>query len=69
MSTDTIVLEKLAYSIPNFAKAVDMSVEAIRQQIEEGYLIRSYVKSKPLILREEGERWLRSLPSERRTPS
>jgi hypothetical protein len=65
MSTDTVVLDKLAYSIPNFAKAVDLSIEAVRQHIREGNLVPSYSKSKPLIMREEGERWLRSLPAER----
>lgn len=60
-------LDKLAYSLPNFAKAVDVSLQHIRNEIEGGYLVPSYTRSKPLITREEGERWLRSLPSERRT--
>jgi len=59
------VLDKLAYSIPNFAKAVDLSIEKVRQHIERGELVPSYVDSKPLIMREEGERWLRARPSER----
>lgn len=67
MSTEPIILDKLAYSIPNFAKAVDLSIEAVRQQIRAGDLVPSYPNSKPLITKEEGERWLRSLPSERRT--
>jgi hypothetical protein len=62
-----VVLDKLAYSIPNFAKAVDMSVEAVRTQIRDGKLVPSYPNSKPLISRLEGERWLQSLPSERLT--
>lgn len=61
-----VILDKLAYSIPNFAKAVDLSVEAVRQQIRDGALVPSYPNSKPLISRAEGERWLKSLPSERR---
>lgn len=63
--TAPIVLDKLAYSIPNFAAAVDLSVEKVRQHIERGELVPSYVDSKPLIMREEGERWLRSRPAER----
>jgi len=59
------VLDKLAYSIPNFAKAVDLSIEKVRQHIARGELAASYVDSKPLIMRAEGERWLRSRPSER----
>lgn len=61
----TPVLDKLAYSIPNFAKAVDLSVEKVRQHIERGELVPSYVDSKPLITQEEGLRWLRSRPAER----
>ena len=64
MSTP-VVLDKLAYSIPNFAAAVDLSVEKIRQHIERGELVASYVDSKPLIMQEEGLRWLRARPSER----
>lgn len=59
-----IVLDKLAYSIPNFAKAVDLSIEKVRQHIAKGELVPSYVDSKPLIRREEGERWLRARPAE-----
>lgn len=58
-------LDKLAYSIPNFAVAVDLSIEKIRQHIARGELVPSYVDSKPLIMREEGERWLRSRPAEK----
>lgn len=65
MSTDTIVLEKLAYSIPNFAKAVDLSIEQVRKHIARGELVPSYSNSKPLIRREEGIRFLESLPAER----
>lgn len=59
------VLTKLAYSIPNFAKAVDLSIEKVRQHIERGELVPSYVDSKPLITQEEGMRWLRARPAER----
>jgi hypothetical protein len=57
---------KLAYSIPNFAKAVDLSVTTIREAIDRSELIPSYpAKMKPIITREEGLRWLRSLRNER----
>ncbi len=58
-------LDKLAYSLGDFAAAVSMSGEFIRQQIVAGKLTPSYAGSKPLIRKEEGERWLRSLPAER----
>jgi hypothetical protein len=60
------VLDKLAYSIPNFAKAVDLSVEKVRQHIASGELVASFVDTKPLIMQEEGLRWLRARPAERR---
>lgn len=62
---DRPTLDKLAYTIPNFADAVDLGIEKIRQHIARGELVPSYVDSKPLIMREEGERWLRSRPAEK----
>lgn len=61
-----VVLDRLAYSIKNLAKAIDLSDETIRQAIKAGELTPAYVGTKPLIMREEAERWLRSLPTERR---
>lgn len=61
-------LEKLAYSISNFADAVDLSVDTIRKAIDSGDLIPSYPTKagrKPIITKTEGERWLSALPSER----
>ena len=68
-SEQRLTLDKLAYSIPNFAKAVDLSIEKVRQHIARGELVPSYVDSKPLIMREEGERWLRARPAEKETAS
>lgn len=59
------VLDKLAYSLDEFAVAVSLSKEFIRLQIAADKLTPSYAGAKPLILREEGERWLRALPAER----
>ncbi|MCT9620735.1 hypothetical protein [Curtobacterium sp. C2H10] len=59
--------DRLAYSIPNFATAVDLSVDTIRKAIDSGDLIPAYPTKagrKPIITREEGLRWLRSLPQE-----
>jgi hypothetical protein len=58
------VLDRLAYSIPNFAAAVDLSVEQVRKHIARGDLTPSYSGSKPLISREEGQRFLEALPAE-----
>ncbi|MEV7934210.1 hypothetical protein [Curtobacterium sp. NPDC089185] len=58
---------KLTYSIPNFAKVVDLSVTTVREAITRGDLVPSYpAKMKPIVTREEGIRWLRSLPHEPR---
>jgi len=61
-------LDKLAYSIPNFANAVDLSVDTIRKAIDNGDLIPSYPTKagrKPIITKDQGEQWLKNLPSER----
>jgi hypothetical protein len=63
--TDPIKLDKLAYSLQNFAEAVDLSVDKIQQHIRRGELVPSYVDSKPLIMQEEGLRWLRTRPAEK----
>jgi hypothetical protein len=57
--------DRLAYSIPNFATAVGLSDDTIRKAIDSGDLIPSLptrAGRKPIITREEGLRWLRSLP-------
>lgn len=60
-------LDKLAYSLDEFAAAVSLHKNTIRAAIDAGDLVPSYVGTKPLIARTEGERWLRSLPAERPT--
>lgn len=59
------VLDKLAYTLPNFAAAVDVSLTVIRDAINAGDLVPSYPSTRPVITREEGERWLKSLPTEK----
>lgn len=61
-------LDRLAYSIPNLAIAVDLSVDTIRKAINNGDLILSYptkAGQKPIIPKAEAERWLAALPTER----
>lgn len=58
-------LDKLAYTIPNFANAVDLSTSSIYDAIKAGDLVPVYPNRRPLISKAEGERWLASLPSER----
>jgi len=58
---------QLAYWIDHFAAVCDLSGWTIRQAIRRGELVPKYPgKKKALILREEGERWLQSLPDEPR---
>lgn len=64
----TYELDKLAYSIPSLAHSCDLSVDTIRKAIDNGDLIPSYPTKagrKPIITKEEAERWLRALPTER----
>lgn len=64
---DPSCTDRLAYSIPNFARAVDLSVDTIRKAMDNGDLIPSYPTTagrKPIITQEEGLRWLRSLSQE-----
>lgn len=56
---------RLAYSIAEFAGAVGLSTQTIRNLVHDNYLTVVYPtpsRSKALITREEGLRWLRSLP-------
>jgi len=64
--SDNTLDDKLAYSIPNFAKAVDISETTVREAIKKGNLIPSYpAKAKPIIPTKEALRWLDALPVER----
>lgn len=57
---------KLAYTLEEFAEVVSLSKAQIRKHIENHDLVPVYSGTKPLITREEGERWLRTLPEEPR---
>lgn len=56
--------EPLAYSLPQLAAAVGISLAKLRQCIGRGELVPSYVGTKPIVTREEALRWLRCLPDE-----
>lgn len=61
------ILDKLAYSIPSLAKAVDLSVQQVRNHINAGDIVPSYSGSKPLIPLEEAKRFIENLPTEKRS--
>lgn len=59
--------ERLAYSLHAFADAVCLSITTIRHAVAAGELVASLPTAagkKPIITREEGLRWLKSLPSQ-----
>ena len=53
----------LAYGIETFAKAAGVGRDAIYGAIREGRLTARKVGVRTIILREDGEAWLRSLPA------
>lgn len=55
---------RLALTLPEAAEAVGYSLESVRAAIRRGDLVPSYANSKPVVMVEELERWLRSLPAE-----
>lgn len=56
---------RLSLTLPDAALATGYSLESIRKAIREDELVPSYANSKPVVMVEELERWLRTLPSER----
>jgi hypothetical protein len=56
---------KLAYSIQSLAEAVEISVSAIRNEINDSKLAPKYYGRKPLIPSDEAIRWFNALPDER----
>jgi len=59
-------MDTLAYSIAALSEATGVSEDVIRRAIKAGDLVASYPSSRPVITRSEAERWLASLPTERR---
>lgn len=57
---------RLSLTLADAAAATGYSLDVIRQQIRNSYLVPSYANSKPVILVEELQRWLRALPADPR---
>lgn len=55
---------KLAYNLKEAAEATGYSTDTIRRAIRNSDLTARYANSKPVILKDELEDWLRSLPTE-----
>jgi hypothetical protein len=58
-------LPQLAYSIPSLARACDISVNGVRNEMRAGRLNPVYFGTKPLFPLPEAQRWLDSLPSQK----
>lgn len=56
---------RLALTLPEAAAACGYSLGTIRKAIDDNYLVPAYANAKPVIMVEELERWLRTLPDER----
>lgn len=65
MTEQPLRLDKLAYSLEEFADVVSLSYAQLLRHIARNELVPKYSGRKPLITRAEGERFLRSLPEER----
>ena len=59
--------DKKAYTIPEAATAVGLSVTSIREAIDNGALKVKYPNRKPIIRSEDVEAWLDSMPDEKPT--
>lgn len=59
-------ISQLAYSVANFAKAVDMSESVIREEIKAGRLVSVYPRGgKQIITAADGKAWLEALTTEK----
>lgn len=64
--TKEVVKETISYSIEEFAAYTGYGRTTIDEAIARGDLVASYANSKGVIEIEEGRRWVKSLPKERR---
>lgn len=62
----TVDLPKASYSAEEFAAVVGLSPSAIRTEVREGRIAASFFGPKALIPVAEVDRWLASLPTEKK---
>ena len=60
-------IERKAYTLAEAAAVCGVGLTVIKEAADRGELVKRYPTSRPVILADELEAWLRSLPSERRT--
>lgn len=56
---------KLSYSLPEFSAVTSIGTDMLRKYIKADKLVASYNGSRPIITRENGIAFLRSLPTEK----
>lgn len=59
---------KKSFNLPEAAASSGLSISTIRHAIDQNELVASYggpKKTKPVILADEFDRWLRALPTEK----
>lgn len=56
---------RLAYTVDELVAASGVSRSVIYEHVEAGRLTFRYPSARPVVLRDEAEAWLASLPSER----
>lgn len=54
----------VAYTVQDAAASAGVSTDTIRRAIKSGDLIANYPTSRPVILRDELDAWLRASPTE-----
>jgi hypothetical protein len=59
-------MDKLAYSYAEAAEATGISQKELQRAVAENRLVASYPNSRPVFLSKELDRFLESLPTERK---
>jgi len=59
-------IERKAYTLAEAAAVAGVGITVIKEACDRGDLIKRYPTSRPVILADELESWLRQLPTERR---
>lgn len=60
--------ERLSYTIAELEAASGVSRAVIYEHVKANRLTLRYPSARPVVLRDEAEAWLRSLPAERPQP-
>lgn len=67
MSKRPAPVERKAYTLPEAAIVCGVGLTVIKEAADRGDLIKRYPSSRPVILADELDAWLKSRPTDRRT--